>query len=187
MWATRMNMFAVGCGSGPITYDHWHGEIPKSFVYASYLSAEATQEMVERKYEDEMAALQPCTENSNKQKGGNRNEAAWEILFAHDQDLRDAIAAATEWSVEQLPAKLDQLRMRLANPLYTKSLALIQESKVAVQVLQLKDVTDERDVAALQCLCERLWCVMYHEMSVETYDRFARALKRTAVGGGVLT
>lgn len=151
-----------------------------------FVGAEATHEMVEQKYKEEVAGVQAGRdkeESRDKQKG---HEAAWEVLFAHDRDLRDGIAAATEWSAEQLPAKLDQLRVRLANPLYTRSLALIQESKDAVQLLQLKEVTDERDVAALQCLCERLWCVAYHEMSVETYDRFAKALKRTAAGGGML-
>lgn len=141
------------------------------------MSAEATQELVEAKHPDEVAALQPESERSKKQQS---SAAAWTLLLSEDKHLRDKLTAATEWTPEQAPCKLEELRVRLANPLYIQSLKLIQECKQSVQLLQLKDVSDEKDVAALECLCRNLWFVEVHEMSVETYDRFAKALRRTA-------
>ena len=133
--------------------------------------------MAEKTYPEEVAALQPDTTDSNKQKG---HEAAWEVLLKHDKDLAAKLVEATSWTREQLPSKLDNLRKRLANPLYSKSLGIIQESQDNVQLLQLKDVTDEKDVVAIQCLCTNLWFVGFFEMSVETYDRYMRALGRTS-------
>eukprot|EP00892_Ulva_mutabilis_P000828 jgi/Ulvmu1/10746/UM068_0036.1 len=136
---------------------------------------EASRELAEKSRPEEVAALRAGEKGSNKGFG-----AAWQVLLKHEQHLPDKLCEATEWSVEEVPVKLEQLRRRLVNPLYSKGLALMQDSQEHVQLLQLKDVTDEKDIAALQCLCTDLWCISFFETSIETYYRYVKVLRRTS-------